>query len=85
MFPSVEWKPQVLTSKNTSGFRGVYFDNQSGKWHAKIQNGSKAEYIGRFTDPIEAARAYDAKAKELHGDSARLNFPETENPELLQT
>jgi len=79
MFPSVEWKPKVLTSKNTSGFRGVYLDSQSGKWHARVQDGSKVKYIGRFSDPEDAAKAYDHAASEIHGDKARLNFPLNNN------
>ena len=30
--------------------------------------------------PEEAARAYDAKARELYGDKARLNFPHESMP-----
>jgi len=32
-------------------------------------------YIGSFRSEIEAAKAYDIKAKELFGQFARLNFP----------
>lgn len=35
---------------------------------------SKQIYIGRYSDPEDAARAYDAKAIELFGEFARLNF-----------
>lgn len=31
----------------------------------------KTSYLGYFTDEVEAAKAY-----ELHGDKAILNFPE---------
>lgn len=36
----------------------------------------KTSYLGYFTDEVEAAKAYDKKAYELHGDKAILNFPE---------
>lgn len=35
----------------------------------------KRIHIGYFKTAEAAARAYDAKAKELHGEFARLNFP----------
>jgi len=31
--------------------------------------------IGDFDDEEEAARAYDARARQIHGDNAILNFP----------
>ena len=34
--------------------------------------------IGRFDDPIEAAKAYDRIAKERLGEFAYLNFSELE-------
>lgn len=60
---------------NTSGFKGACFDQRSGKWRATITLNGKHICIGRFATAEEAARAYDAKAIELHGEFARLNFP----------
>jgi hypothetical protein len=57
-----------------SGFRGVYPCGD--KWGAKIGHQRRTLHIGVFDDPAEAARAYDRKAIELHGEFACLNFPE---------
>jgi hypothetical protein len=34
----------------------------------------KTYFIGYFDNEVEAARLYDAKAKELFGEFANLNF-----------
>lgn len=62
---------------NTSSqYVGVALDKKRGKWRARINDMYKLINIGWFTTEEEAARAYDAKARELYGDQARLNFPE---------
>ena len=76
MFPDIEYKAPVLITRNTSGFRGVQLENRTLKWVAKISSNKKETHIGSFSDPLEAARAYDAKARELHGEKALLNFPD---------
>ena len=63
---------QRLSSLNTSGFKGVYW--QSGKWVASIKINRRNKYLGRFLDAKEAAEAYDKAAKELFGEFAYLNF-----------
>lgn len=73
MFPDSEYKAPVLTTRNTSGFRGVCF--KRGVWVARVNFNKKEISLGKFSDPAEAAKAYDAKALELFGDLARLNFP----------
>jgi len=45
---------------------------------ASIEHNSKKVWLGRFKRAIDAARAYDKKAIELHGEFACLNFPEEE-------
>ncbi|HQI28525.1 MAG TPA: AP2/ERF family transcription factor, partial [Sedimentisphaerales bacterium] len=57
-----------------SGFRGVH--PYGDRWLAQIGHQYKALRLGVFDDPAEAARAYDRKAIELHGEFACLNFPE---------
>lgn len=64
---------RLLYANNTSGFRGVSFNNQHKKWHSEISNDGKKYNIGYYANPAEAAFAYDAKAKELNAEHPR-NF-----------
>ena len=61
-------------ANNTSGYRGVSFDKKRGKWLAYIVNGGCQKHLGRFDDPVAAARAHDAAAIATRGKFARLNF-----------
>lgn len=45
------------------------------QYRAQIDHAKKRVHIGYFNTADEAARAYDAKARELHGSKAKLNFP----------
>jgi len=74
LFPDQEWKPSILVDRNSSGFRGVSFIKRSGRWRASVKQGGKPKHLGCFTTAIEAAKAYDAKAIELFGAKARINF-----------
>jgi hypothetical protein len=60
-------------SNNTSGYKGV-FPLPSKRWRACIKNQGERLHIGVFDTPEEAARAYDAKARELFGEFANTNF-----------
>lgn len=48
-----------IMSTNTSGYRGVNYDKDKGKWRAQISINNKKKYLGYFTTPEEGARAYD--------------------------
>lgn len=63
---------QKMREDNTSGYRGVVWQEKRQKWKAQI----KGIWLGDFVDAEEAARAYDAKAVELYGSHAQLNFEE---------
>lgn len=55
--------------------KGKVYD-YSHLWFATISLKGRNKKIGQYLTEEEAARAYDAKAKELHGDFANLNFKE---------
>ncbi len=61
---------------SSSRFKGVHWDKKSRKWVAMIRSGGKQIFLGAFDDEIEAAKAYDRKARELFGEFAYLNFPD---------
>jgi hypothetical protein len=58
----------------TSRFVGVR--RKKDKWAAGIQCRGEHFFLGLFDDEVEAAKARDRKAYELHGEYAYLNFPE---------
>ena len=63
---------------STSKYLGVFWDKARGMWRSEIAIGdNKRKFLGRFTSEIEAARAYDTAAREIHGAFANPNFPRT--------
>jgi hypothetical protein len=59
---------------NTSGYKRVCWHAQRGKWLASIQLDRKQINLGLFTDPVDAAIAYDLAAIEHFGEFAWTNF-----------
>lgn len=59
---------------NMSGYKGVSCFTKSKKWAARIRFNRELIYLGRFDSALEAAFAYDCKAKELFGEFACTNF-----------
>lgn len=57
------------TSRNTSGYKGVFFDN--GRWRSVIQFEYRTVYLGSFKTPQEAHAAYCKAARECCGEFAR--------------
>lgn len=63
-------------SCNSSGYIGVHLHKKNQRWVAYVGHGYHINYLGSFATAKEAARVRDAKAIELHGEFARLNFPQ---------
>jgi len=62
-------------SNNLSSiFRGVSCCGKDRKWQARIRDGSKVHYLGRYNSEIEAALVYDKSAREFKGLGATQNF-----------
>jgi hypothetical protein len=60
-----------LRSDNTSGFKGVFWEKQRQKWHAKLQGDNRRSvHVGFFASKEEAAVAVRAARLRLHGDFA---------------
>lgn len=78
-------KQKVVTSRRATavtvgmGLRGVSYVPSSAReskpWRATINHQGHAIDIGYYATEVEAAKAYDERARELHGSRARLNFP----------
>jgi hypothetical protein len=61
----------------TSRYRGVRWYPTRSCWASSIRVNGISHFVGHFDNELEAARAYDAKARRLLGAAAflRLNFP----------
>lgn len=58
----------------TSKYKGVYWNKDRKKWAAIIQASKHKKFLGLFFSEEDAAMAYDIKAREMHGEFAKLNF-----------
>lgn len=73
-------RKKARSLRATSQFKGVGLNNLLKKhytpsWKATIQKDGIAYHLGSFETEIEAALAYDRKAKEFFGSLAYQNFP----------
>lgn len=66
-----------LKASNTSGYRGVSFNKNAGKWQAYLKHDRTRIHLGLWLTAEDAARAFDAKAIEIWGEFARLNLQPT--------
>lgn len=57
-----------LSSRNSSGYKGVNLDKASGLWLARIGHKRKQYNLGRFSTPEKAFAAYCGAAERLFGE-----------------
>ena len=57
---------------NKSGIKGVFWNSQKRKWHARITIDYKTKHIGFFDDIVDAALAYRSAAIATWGEFANL-------------
>jgi hypothetical protein len=67
------WNSKLNTS-NKTGYRGVFKYAEDRYW-ATIRTQEGVVYLGSFSDPISAAKAFDIAAVKYRGELAVLNFP----------
>ena len=73
-----------LSNRNTSGLKGVSWDNVKRKWLSKIGFREKRITLGRFGILRDAGLIYDAAAKLAWGSRfASLNFPSEDSDNIL--
>lgn len=63
-------------------YKGIHVNGPN--WAASIRIQGKRVHLGQFATPEEAARAYDAAARKVHGEFACVNFPEEGERGALQ-
>lgn len=69
-------KNRKRNKHSRSRYKGVRWRRSRRKWAAIIITDGRYKWLGTFDSEEEAARAYDAAARILHGEFARLNFPD---------
>lgn len=62
-----------MKSNNTSGFKGCRLREKG--WQARITLRGKQIHLGFFGTALEASAAYEAAARELHGEFTRVKQP----------
>lgn len=60
------------TRKFEPRFKGVTLNGT--RFRARINHAGEEIHLGYFADPVDAAEAYDAAARKLHGTRAVTNF-----------
>ena len=80
---SMKKKKKSSTVAHTSAFRGVSCCGKDRKFQARIRDGSKVHYLGRFDNEFDAAIKYDEAARSHKGDQAMPNFVEMSDEEII--
>lgn len=63
---------QRLAVNNTSGAKGVSWEQREGKWRAQINVSGKNRHLGLFNSIEDAAAAYAKASIDQHGEFGRM-------------
>ena len=66
----------------SSRYKGVSWNKKLGRWMAYVAIDQRMQYLGLFDSEIKAATAYNQAARELFGDRACLNLPNSSQPSM---
>lgn len=66
---------RVVNKSSASAYKGVSWVASKRSWIAQVQVDNRRYYLGRFSNEVDAARAYDVGAVEAFGEFALTNFP----------
>ena len=64
-------KNRSISSKNTSGYKGVSWDKNKKKWISSITVDGTQKFLGYFTEREQAASSYRMAAERHFGEFAR--------------
>lgn len=67
-----------VRTDNSSGFKGVFWDNYSKSWRASIWKDKKKHDLGRFSSLSQAAMVAAIARANIHGDFAKHCSPNKE-------
>lgn len=61
-----------LSSRNSSGVKGVYWNRANRNWVAQIRANGKCINLGSFSNIEMAAKSYAEASRKYHGDFGRI-------------
>jgi hypothetical protein len=64
---------QGIYKNNSSGYKGVHWDERKNKWVTQIQAEGKRKYVGAYRSLRSAVLAYNKAAKTHYQEFARIN------------
>jgi len=64
---------QKTNSRNTSGYKGVYYRKDRKKWTAQIRVNKRHKFLGYFDNKIDAAKSYNRASILYHKEFSKLN------------
>ena len=62
-----------ISSRNTSGFKGVSWHKRTKVWHSNIKKDGRIYFLGQYTTPELAHAAYVKASMQMHGVFGRAD------------